>query len=276
MRTAPALVALILLSLCAMPCGKDAAADSAQTKAIQDAAQSSDGAASKADYTLKDTGTTAPPTKNALHRTAEAGAKTADVSADARQLRESEHWVNYYARAYRVPVELVEAIIDQESGWNPHAVSRKGAVGLMQLMPATATRFGVRNRFRVDENIRGGVAYLAWLSDKCNGDVRLMTAAYYGGEGQVSPGRPEQSSPEVQAYVNRVAQKYRERRKPITPNLTTRHKHNRAIPVAEVEKSSRTRTNVDSGTASHLRSIVSTQRPCDVDDATDTQCVVFR
>jgi hypothetical protein len=107
MRTAPALVALILLSLCAMPSGKDAAAGSAQTKAIQGAAESSDGAASKADYALKDTGTTAPPTKNALHRTAEAGGKTADVRTDARQLRESEHWVNYYARAYRVPVPLL-------------------------------------------------------------------------------------------------------------------------------------------------------------------------
>jgi len=59
-----------------------------------------------------------------------------------------------------VPVELVDAVIQVESGWNPFAVSMKGAAGLMQLMPATAIRFGVHDRFNIEENIRGGVAYL--------------------------------------------------------------------------------------------------------------------
>jgi Transglycosylase SLT domain len=86
-------------------------------------------------------------------------------------------WVEYYAAIYRVPIELVEAIIDEESGWNPYAVSSKGAAGIMQLMPGTAVRFGVHNRFRIDENIHG--AYLAWLSQRFKGDLRLMTAAYY-------------------------------------------------------------------------------------------------
>ena len=89
-------------------------------------------------------------------------------------------------RQYHVPVELVAAIIDEESGWNPYAVSNKGAAGIMQLMPATAVRFGVRNRFLVQENIRGGVAYLAWLKQKFNGDLRLITAAYYVGEYAIS------------------------------------------------------------------------------------------
>ena len=75
----------------------------------------------------------------------------------------SARWAQHYAAVYNVPVELVAAIIDEESGWNPCAVSKKGAAGIMQLMPATAVRFGVRNRFVVRENIRGGVAYLAWL-----------------------------------------------------------------------------------------------------------------
>jgi Transglycosylase SLT domain/Transposase zinc-ribbon domain/ISXO2-like transposase domain len=83
---------------------------------------------------------------------------------DARAPRDvSARWAEYYAAVYQVPVELVAAIIDEESGWNPYAVSKKGAAGIMQLMPATAVRFGVRNRFLVRENIRGGVAYLAWL-----------------------------------------------------------------------------------------------------------------
>ena len=71
----------------------------------------------------------------------------------------STRWVAYYAAAYSVPVELVASIIDEESSWNPYAVSPRGAVGIMQLMPATAVRFGVRNRFIAQENIRGGVAY---------------------------------------------------------------------------------------------------------------------
>jgi soluble lytic murein transglycosylase-like protein len=122
-------------------------------------------------------------------------------------------WAEYYAEVYRVPLNLVVAIIDEESGWNPHAVSEKGAVGLMQLMPQTALRFGVRNRFRVDENIRGGVAYLAWLSREFGGDFRLVTAAYYVGEDPIARRKLDYSSAGVQGYVKRVATRYRARRR---------------------------------------------------------------
>ena len=132
-------------------------------------------------------------------------------SPDVRGL--SARWAEYYARLYRVPVDLVEAIIDEESGWNPYAVSKKGAVGLMQLMPQTAARFGVRNRFHLDENIRGGVAYLAWLNQKFSGDLRLVTAAYYVGETPILSRRLEYSSADVQGYVKRVARRYRARRR---------------------------------------------------------------
>ena len=122
-------------------------------------------------------------------------------------------WAEYYARVYRVPVDLVEAIIDEESDWNPYAISKKGAVGLMQLMPQTAVRFGVRDRFRLDENIRGGVAYLAWLSREFGGDLRLVTAAYYVGENPILLRRLDYSSADVQGYVSRVAKRYRARRR---------------------------------------------------------------
>jgi soluble lytic murein transglycosylase-like protein len=105
------------------------------------------------------------------------------------------------------------AIIDEESAWNPYAVSEKGAVGLMQLMPQTALRFGVRNPFRVDENIRGGVAYLAWLDREFGGDLRLVTAAYYVGEDPVRRRKLDYSSPDIQGYVRRVAERYRARRR---------------------------------------------------------------
>jgi len=131
---------------------------------------------------------------------------------DARPPDVSARWAEYCAAVYQVPVELVAAIIDEESGWNPYAVSNKGAAGIMQLMPATAVRFGVRNRFLVEENIRGGVAYLAWLKQKFNGDLRLITAAYYVGEYRISSRGLEYSSPDVQVYVKRVAQRYRVRR----------------------------------------------------------------
>ena len=124
----------------------------------------------------------------------------------------SARWAEYYAAVYQVPVELVAAIIDEESRWNPYAVSKKGAAGIMQLMPATAVRFGVRNRFLVQENIRGGVAYLAWLKQRFNGDLRLITAAYYVGEYEISSRGLAYSSPDVQGYVKRVAQRYRVRR----------------------------------------------------------------
>ena len=124
----------------------------------------------------------------------------------------SARWAEYYASMYHVPIDLVAAIIDEESGWNPRAVSDKGAVGIMQLMPATARRFGVRNRFVVQENIRGGVAYLAWLKQKFSGDLRLITAAYYVGENTISSRGLDYSSSDVQGYVKRVAQRYRVRR----------------------------------------------------------------
>ena len=122
-------------------------------------------------------------------------------------------WVEYYAAVYQVPLDLVMAIIDEESGWTPHAVSEKGAVGLMQLMPQTALRFGVRDRFRLDENIRGGVAYLAWLNREFGGDLRLVTAAYYVGEDPISRRKLDYSSADVQGYVKRVARRYRARRR---------------------------------------------------------------
>lgn len=82
-------------------------------------------------------------------------------AATAREI--AAQYVESYSRAYQIPVELIEAVIEVESSWSPDAISPKGAAGLMQLMPATAARFGVRNRFDIEENIRGGVAYLAWL-----------------------------------------------------------------------------------------------------------------
>ena len=131
-------------------------------------------------------------------------------AAEPTNIREfSAQCAAHYARVYQVPVALVDAVIQVESDWNPYAVSVKGAVGLMQLMPATAARFGVRDRFNIQENIRGGVAYLAWLVRLFRGDLRLAVAAYFVGEAPILLGGLAYSSRQVFDYVNRVARAYR-------------------------------------------------------------------
>jgi len=136
----------------------------------------------------------------------------AHASESALSRSQAVSWVKYYAWAHQVPVELVEAVIEVESGWDPLAVSPKGAVGLMQLMPSTAVRFGVWNRFHIQENIRGGVVYLAWLIRVFCGDLRLVIAAYFVGESSIRSRGLAYSSPEVYRYVSRVAELYRAKR----------------------------------------------------------------
>src|SRR2546426_3509391 len=137
---------------------------------------------------------------------------TASAQATAAQ-EFSARCAAFYALAFDVPVELVQAVIQVESGWNPYAISKKGAAGLMQLMPQTALRFGVRDRFNIEENIRGGVAYLAWLIRLFNGDLRLAVAAYQVGESQILSWGLAYSSREVFLYVSRVAELYRAMRR---------------------------------------------------------------
>ena len=120
-----------------------------------------------------------------------------------------ERCASYYARQYAVSPALVRAIIQVESGWEPGAVSPKGAKGLMQLMPATAERFGVSHPFHIHENIRGGIAYLAELQKLFHGDLRLVIAAYAAGEKPIVVSGLDYSSEEVYTHVQRVAQQYR-------------------------------------------------------------------
>lgn len=123
---------------------------------------------------------------------------------------EAEYYVVQYARHYRVPVRLVRAIIERESNWRECVVSQKGAVGLMQLMPATAERLHVRDRCNIEQNISGGVRYLAWLCQLFRRDYRLVAAAYYAGEEIVARRGLAYHNPDVVSYVQGVRKAYLE------------------------------------------------------------------
>lgn len=125
------------------------------------------------------------------------------------QAPETVYYADAYADHYGVPRALVHAIIAQESAWNPLAISKKNAEGLMQLMPATAAMYGVGNRFSVIENLGGGVRYLSELLVAFQGDMRLAVAAYYCGPSHILQKGLAYRNPDVLAYVEAVRARYR-------------------------------------------------------------------
>lgn len=113
------------------------------------------------------------------------------------------------ARKHDVDAALVSAVIKAESDYNPRTVSHKGARGLMQLMPATAKRFGVTNSFDPEENIYAGTKYLRWLLNKFDGNADLAVAAYNAGEGNVGKYNGVPPFRETVNYINRIARHIR-------------------------------------------------------------------
>lgn len=131
---------------------------------------------------------------------------TAALSQSQSQRRALyHHLVLANARRYGLSPNLLHAVIRAESAYDPTAVSRAGAQGLMQLMPGTAARYGVRDSFDPAENIRGGSAYLRDLLDMFDQDVKLALAGYNAGEGAVlKHGRQIPPYAETQDYVRKV------------------------------------------------------------------------
>jgi soluble lytic murein transglycosylase-like protein len=123
--------------------------------------------------------------------------ETAELGDIARQ-------VHQVAPRYAVDPKLALAVISVESNFNPAALSPKNAQGLMQLIPDTAVRFGVKRAFNPVENINGGLAYLRWLLAFFQGDVALVAAAYNAGERAVEKYRGIPPYPETRRYVQKI------------------------------------------------------------------------
>ena len=114
------------------------------------------------------------------------------------------HIIHAASHKYGVNANLIKAVITAETCFRPRAVSHKGAAGLMQLMPATAHRWGVTNRYNVAQNIHGGTLYLSWLLRRYQGSVRHAIAAYNSGEGTVDRYGLKVPYRETQRYMRQV------------------------------------------------------------------------
>ncbi|MGQ0652131.1 MAG: transglycosylase SLT domain-containing protein [Betaproteobacteria bacterium] len=147
-----------------------------------------------------------PPLRLAV--SAEPEAEAASIESDPAPAGEMRRLVHRLALQYGVEPRLALAVTAVESGFNARAVSPKNAQGLMQLIPATAQRFGVRRAFDPEENVRGGLAYLRWLLALFRGDVRLAVAAYNAGERAVERHRGVPPYAETRDYVRKVAALY--------------------------------------------------------------------
>jgi hypothetical protein len=151
--------------------------------------------------------TTPPQNKSAIENVPSPGLSNRAAVALVK-VAELETAVRKYARQHGVDEDLVWAVMRQESGFNPRAISPKGAMGLMQLMPGTASSMGVADPFDMEQNIAGGIKYLEKCLRQFNQDVSLALAAYNAGPQNVVKYQGCPPFPETRQYVMAVLQTY--------------------------------------------------------------------
>ena len=134
--------------------------------------------------------------------------KHSPVATGSERLHRYDTLIRGAARRYQLPESLIRAVVHTESNYNPRAVSRVGAMGLMQLMPATARYLGVSQPFDPRQNIYGGAKFLRILANSFNGDMVLVVAAYNAGAGWVRKHRGVPPFAETRAYVKSVFRRY--------------------------------------------------------------------
>jgi soluble lytic murein transglycosylase-like protein len=144
-----------------------------------------------------------------IPRATQSSFSTPEMSALERANREKiEDMIREVSARYRVDPALVRAVIQTESNWNSTAVSRKGAQGLMQLVPGTAQQLGVNNAFDPKQNLDGGVRYLRTLLERYNGDLDRALAAYNAGPRAVDRAGGIPQYRETRNYVQKVTDSY--------------------------------------------------------------------
>jgi hypothetical protein len=163
-----------------------------------------------------------------------------DSSIEIQEIVEIEAHIREVAVRYEIPPILVAAIVEAESEFNPRAVSRRGAQGLMQLMPGTASSLRVSDSFDPYENIEGGVRHLRSLMDRYHGNLPVVLAAYNAGEQAVMVYRGVPPYPETRRYVNRILRRIG--RPDLVPQRVSSGGRPAVIPVA-------TTTRIDPGFA---------------------------
>ncbi len=147
-----------------------------------------------------------------LLASAQSGANGAGSPANATtrvyERAEVRKLIQQVSTEHGLDPKLIDALVRVESGYNPNAVSRKGAMGLMQLMPATAKRLNVDDPFNPADNIRGGVREFSRLVSRYSGNLKLALAAYNAGEGAVARYRGVPPYAETRSYISKILSIY--------------------------------------------------------------------